>query len=78
MNEVIEELARNITGYFLCILGLVLVLVGTLRNLPTLTETARSLFAAALLSFQTKQAPAGDTKTLQITTPPPANKPPST
>lgn len=78
MNELIDELARNVTGFFLCILGTVLVLVGCLKSQPMLTETARSLFAAALLSFQMKQAPAGDTKTLQITTPPAANKPPST
>lgn len=78
MNELIDELARNVTGFFLCIVGLVLVLAGALRNLPVLTQTAQSIFAAALLSFQTKQAPAGDTKTLQITTPPATNKPPST
>lgn len=72
------ELTRNLSGYFLVLVGLAAIWGG--GHAPSGVQTAlidagKGLVGAALIAFQIKRTPDGNTVTTQITTPPPAMPP---
>lgn len=66
------ELARNSTGYFLVIVGLIGMSYAHHIGFDKMGDTAAGLVGAALLAFQAKHSPDGNTTTTQVTVPPPA------
>lgn len=68
-----SEFIRNSTGYFLVIAGLVAMgYAHHVGNFDKMIETGGALVTAALLAFQAKHTPDGNTTTTQVTVPPPA------
>lgn len=67
-----SEFIRNSTGYFLVIAGLVAMAYAHHVGFDKLVETGGALVTAALLAFQAKHSPDGNTTTTQVTVPPPA------
>jgi len=72
MNEFRSELTRNSTGYFLVIVGLIAMCIGGHSHFDKMIDSGYGLVGAALLAFQSKHAPDGNTTTTQVTVPPPA------
>lgn len=73
METLKNELARNSTGYFLVVVGLAaMAYAHHAGQFDKMIETGAGLVGAALLAFQSKHAPEGNTTTTQITVPPPA------
>lgn len=66
------ELARNVTGYFLVLLGMMAVGYGSHAHFDKMIDLGASLVTASLVAFQAKRTPDGNTTTTQITVPPPA------
>jgi hypothetical protein len=73
-----SELSRNITGYFLVLLGMIAVGYGGHFHFDKMVDLGASLVTASLVAFQAKRTPDGNTTTTQITVPPPAVAPPPT
>lgn len=67
-----SELGRNVTGYFLVITGFLAMSYAHHVGYEKMGETAASLITAALIAFQAKRTPDGNTTTTQVTVPPPA------
>ena len=72
MDLLKSELARNITGYFLVVLGMLAVGYGSHAHFDKMIDLGASLVTASLVAFQAKRTPDGNTTTTQITVPPPA------
>ena len=66
-----SELVRNSTGYFLVLVGLSAMGIGAHFHFDKMADAAVGLVSAALLAFQSKHAPDGNTTTTQVTVPPP-------
>jgi hypothetical protein len=66
------ELVRNSTGYFLVLVGVSIIGLGAHYKIDKLVDTGGMLVSAALLAFQAKHTPDGNTTTTQVTVPPPA------
>jgi hypothetical protein len=65
-----SELARNSTGYFLVIVGLIAMgYAHHAGSFDKMVETGAGLVGAALLAFQSKHVPEGNTSTVSVTTP---------
>jgi hypothetical protein len=71
-NILANEFARNITGYFLVLSGISCVVWGGHAGNSVLTDMGKSLAGAALLAFQMKRTPDGNTSTTSVTVPQPA------
>jgi hypothetical protein len=71
MDILRSELARNVTGYFLVILGMAAVAYGGHYHYDKMVDLGASLVTASLVAFQHKNAPDGNTTTTQVTVPPP-------
>lgn len=67
-----SELVRNSTGYFLVIVGLTAMGIGAHFHFDKMVDSGYGLVGAALLAFQAKHAPDGNTTTTQVTVPAPA------
>ena len=74
---VVEEIARNLTGFFLALLGLTAIAFGEHHGWPTFTQAGHDFAAASLIAFQIKRAssavpdplPPGSTVDTSVTTP---------
>lgn len=67
-----SELARNSTAYFLVIVGLAAMAYAHHVGFDKMAETGSGLVGAALIAFQARHTPDGNTTTTQVTVPPPA------
>jgi hypothetical protein len=67
-----NELARNVTGYFLVILGMAAVGFGSHAHYDKMIDLGASLVTASLVAFQAKRTPDGNTTTTSVTVPPPS------
>jgi uncharacterized membrane protein YadS len=63
MNLFKAELARNSTGYFLVIMGMAAVGIGSHAHYDKMIDLGASLVVAALVAFQAKRSPDGPTPT---------------
>lgn len=72
MDILKSELARNVTGYFLVVLGMIAVGYGSHAKFDKMVDLGASLVTASLVAFQAKRTPDGNTTTTQVTVPPPA------
>jgi hypothetical protein len=71
MNSFVSELTRNTVGFFLVIVGLAAMAFGAHIHTDMMIDAGKGLVSAALLAFQSKHAPDGNTTTTQVTVPPP-------
>ena len=55
MDQVINEIAHNLTGYVLLFLAVLLMVCGMKFRLQGLVDTGRELMDAALLGLQVKR-----------------------
>lgn len=78
MRDLIAELTRNIVGFFLVLMGVAVIGLGAHYHIDKEVEVGATLVSAALLAFQSKRTPDGNTTTTQITVPPPAVASPET
>ena len=60
MTKLIDELARNATGYFLALLGVTVTWVGAHYQIPKLGDAGGMLLSAALLALQAKPISQGN------------------
>lgn len=72
MEIVKSELSRNTSAYFLVMAGLVAMAYAHHVNFDKLIDTGAILVSSALIAFQAKRTPDGNTTTTQVTVPPPA------
>jgi hypothetical protein len=72
MDILKNEFARNVTGYFLVIIGMVAVGYGGHFHFDKMVDLGASLVTASLVAFQAKRTPDGNTTTTSVTVPPPA------
>ena len=71
MDILKPELGRNLSAYFLVLLGVFCLICGHHVGDPEITKTGGILVSASLLAFQAKRSPDGNTTTTQVTVPPP-------
>ena len=71
MDLLKSELGRNLSAYFLVSIGLAAMAYAHHIGYDKMGETGGILVSAALLAFQAKRTPDGNTTTTQITVPPP-------
>lgn len=69
MDILKSEFGRNVTGYFLVVGGFIFMLSGHHLQSDKMQELGGTLVTAALLAFQAKRSPDGNTSTVQYTTP---------
>jgi hypothetical protein len=67
-----SELSRNISAYFLVLVGMASCAYGGRYHFDKMVDLGASLVTASLVAFQAKRTPDGNTTTTQITVPPPA------
>ena len=67
------ECIRNMVGFFLVIVGIIVICLGVRWNQPALIQLGTlTLIPAAMLALQSKRTPEGNTTTTQTTVPIPA------
>lgn len=67
------ELIRNMVGFFLVAIGVVVICLGAHWHMDVLvTLGTATMIPAAMLALQSKRTPEGNTTTTQVTVPPPA------
>jgi len=66
-----SELARNASAYFLVTIGLATMAYSHHIGYDKMGEAGGVLVSAALLAFQAKRSPDGNTTTTSVTVPPP-------
>jgi len=72
MDVVKAEFSRNVSAYFLIIVGMLAMAYAHHISYEDMGKTGGILVSAALLAFQAKRSPDGNTTTTSVTVPPPA------
>lgn len=67
-----SEMSRNASAYFLTIMGLSCLWLGSSHGFSEVIKAGAALQGAALLAFQAKRSPDGNTTTTSVTVPPPS------
>lgn len=65
------EMSRNLSAYFLALLGVLTVVGGGHMHFDKMTDLGIAFATASLVAFQGKRTPDGNTTTTQVTVPPP-------
>lgn len=72
MDLIKGELSRNISAYFLVLVGMTSCAYGGHYHFDKMVDLGASLVTASLVAFQAKRTPDGNTTTTQVTVPAPA------